>query len=105
MHAGECPREPFRRDDVTEMQEEEDAAGQYIQHSPSRAAVAYDQKLSPSIDIEETRLGLHSSPTCISASICSSAPSLTPITPSQTRHVPGTTQAPGTPKRDFPTCA
>jgi hypothetical protein len=55
----------------------------------------------PSMEIEKTRLGRRSSPTHAFASIYSSATSLTPITPSQTRHVSGTTQPLGTPKRDI----
>jgi hypothetical protein len=49
------------------------------QHSPSQAGVAYDQKLPPSISIEETRLGLHRSPTHALASMHMSALSLTLI--------------------------
>lgn len=62
-----------RNDDVTEIQDAgldapEDAAGQESTVL-ARLAWTYDQKLPASISIEGTRLGRHSSPTYISASI------------------------------------
>jgi hypothetical protein len=104
MHAGKRPYGLLRCDDVTEMQvggldAPEDAAGQ---HSPARLAWRMTRKMPPPISIEETRLGLHSSPTRTSACIYSSTSSLTLIAASQARHVSGTDPATGNPEARSP---